>query len=104
MNTAEELGASFGFDVTDGAFWTASLDVIRTRIAAVRRTGRRPSHEHHAVHPESRGVRRAVGGEPRYRLDQVWAGLYTQLARTGRHHHDAQGAARAHRARSAHAR
>lgn len=34
MNTAEELGASFGFDVTDGAFWTASLDVIRTRIAA----------------------------------------------------------------------
>ncbi|MEQ1701916.1 MAG: M3 family metallopeptidase, partial [Ilumatobacteraceae bacterium] len=34
MNTAEELGATFGFDVTDGAFWTASLDVIRTRIAA----------------------------------------------------------------------
>lgn len=34
MNTAEELGAVFGFDVTDGAFWTASLDVIRQRIAA----------------------------------------------------------------------
>jgi pepF/M3 family oligoendopeptidase len=34
MNTAEELGAVFGFDVTDGAFWTASLDVIRERIAA----------------------------------------------------------------------
>jgi oligoendopeptidase F len=34
MNSAEELGATFGFDVTDGAFWTASLDVIRTRIAA----------------------------------------------------------------------
>ncbi len=34
MNTAEELGAVFGFDVTDGAFWTASLDVIRARIAA----------------------------------------------------------------------
>jgi pepF/M3 family oligoendopeptidase len=34
MNTAEELGAVFGFDITDGAFWTASLDVIRARIAA----------------------------------------------------------------------
>ena len=34
MNTAEELGAVFGFDVTDGAFWTASLDVIRGRIEA----------------------------------------------------------------------
>ena len=34
MNTAEELGAMFGFDVTDGAFWTASVDVIRQRIAA----------------------------------------------------------------------
>ncbi len=33
MNTAEELGRVFGFDVTDGAFWTASLDVIRQRIA-----------------------------------------------------------------------
>ncbi|MFM7252128.1 MAG: oligoendopeptidase F, partial [Ilumatobacteraceae bacterium] len=34
MNTAEELGAVFGFDVTDSAFWTASLDVVRARIAA----------------------------------------------------------------------
>ena len=33
MNSAEELGALFGFDVTDGAFWTASLDVARDRIA-----------------------------------------------------------------------
>ncbi len=32
MDTAEELGAAFGFDVTDEAFWTASLDVIRRRI------------------------------------------------------------------------
>ncbi|MFZ9628799.1 MAG: M3 family oligoendopeptidase [Ilumatobacteraceae bacterium] len=34
IDTAEELGAMFGFDVTDGAFWTASLDVVRSRIAA----------------------------------------------------------------------
>jgi pepF/M3 family oligoendopeptidase len=34
MNTAEELGAVFGFDVSDGAFWTASLDVVRTRMTA----------------------------------------------------------------------
>jgi len=33
MNTAEELAAVFGFDVTDQAFWTASLDVVRARIA-----------------------------------------------------------------------
>ncbi len=32
MDTAEELGAAFDFDVTDEAFWTASLDVIRRRI------------------------------------------------------------------------
>ncbi len=31
---AEELGAAFGLDVTDEAFWTASLDVIRARIDA----------------------------------------------------------------------
>ena len=37
MNTAEELGKVFGFDVTDGAFWTASLDVIRQRIAEYER-------------------------------------------------------------------
>jgi pepF/M3 family oligoendopeptidase len=34
MNTAEEVAAIFGFDVGDGAFWTASLDVLRLRIAA----------------------------------------------------------------------
>ena len=32
MDTAEELGAAFGLDVTDEAFWIASLDVIRGRI------------------------------------------------------------------------
>jgi pepF/M3 family oligoendopeptidase len=32
MNTAEELAAVFGFDVTDEGFWTASLDVLRGRI------------------------------------------------------------------------
>ena len=33
MATAEELGGQFGIDVTDVAFWTASLDVVRQRIA-----------------------------------------------------------------------
>ena len=33
MDTAEELGNAFGIDVTDKAFWTASLDVLRARIA-----------------------------------------------------------------------
>ncbi len=32
MDTAEELGLTFGLDVTDEAFWTASLDVVRARI------------------------------------------------------------------------
>ncbi len=32
MDTAEQLGAAFGLDVTDVAFWTASLDVCRDRI------------------------------------------------------------------------
>jgi oligoendopeptidase F len=32
MNTAEELGAVFGFDVTREAFWTASVDVLRAHI------------------------------------------------------------------------
>jgi len=30
---AEQLGEAFGIDVTDEAFWTASLDVVRGRIA-----------------------------------------------------------------------
>ncbi|MFN6122715.1 MAG: M3 family oligoendopeptidase [Actinomycetes bacterium] len=33
MDTAEQLGQAFGLDVTDEAFWTASLDVIGDRIA-----------------------------------------------------------------------
>ncbi len=33
MNTAEELGALFGLDITSEAFWTASLDVIGDRIS-----------------------------------------------------------------------
>ncbi len=32
MNTAEELAAVFGFDVTNESFWTASLDVLRRHI------------------------------------------------------------------------
>jgi oligoendopeptidase F len=32
MNTAEELGDAFGIDVTGQAFWTASLNVIESRI------------------------------------------------------------------------
>lgn len=37
MDTAEELGAAFGFDITDVGFWTASLDVIRRRISEYER-------------------------------------------------------------------
>ncbi len=33
IDTAEELGGRFGLDVTDPAFWVASLDVCRDRIA-----------------------------------------------------------------------
>jgi oligoendopeptidase F len=33
MDTAEELGNAFGIDVTNESFWTASLDVLRARIA-----------------------------------------------------------------------
>ena len=32
MDTAEELGQAFGIDVTDVAFWTSSLDVLRARM------------------------------------------------------------------------
>jgi pepF/M3 family oligoendopeptidase len=32
MNTAEELGRSFGLDVTDDGFWAASLRVVTDRI------------------------------------------------------------------------
>lgn len=37
MDTAEDLGAAFGLDVTDESFWIASLDVIRARIAEYER-------------------------------------------------------------------
>ncbi len=33
MDSAEQLGEAFGIDVTDEAFWTASLDVIGDRMA-----------------------------------------------------------------------
>ena len=33
MDTAEELGAAFDLDVSEEAFWVASLDVLRARIA-----------------------------------------------------------------------
>ncbi|MEO7372111.1 MAG: oligoendopeptidase F, partial [Ilumatobacteraceae bacterium] len=32
MNTAEELAAVFGFDVSDRSFWDSSLDVVRGHI------------------------------------------------------------------------
>jgi oligoendopeptidase F len=32
MDTAEELGRAFNIDVSDEAFWTASLDVLRARM------------------------------------------------------------------------
>lgn len=32
MDMAEDLGSVFGLDITDVAFWTASLDVLRDRI------------------------------------------------------------------------
>ncbi|MDX2378414.1 MAG: M3 family oligoendopeptidase [Acidimicrobiia bacterium] len=37
MDTAEELGASFGLDVTDPATWSAALDAVRARIAEYER-------------------------------------------------------------------
>ncbi len=33
MNSAEELGASFGLDVTSDEFWLASVEVLRGRVA-----------------------------------------------------------------------
>ncbi|MFM8531679.1 MAG: oligoendopeptidase F, partial [Ilumatobacteraceae bacterium] len=32
MDTAEELGAAFGLDVTSVDFWNASIDVLRRRM------------------------------------------------------------------------
>ena len=34
MNSAEELGSVFGFDVTSSEFWQASIDIIGQRITA----------------------------------------------------------------------
>ena len=42
-----------------------------------------------------------LAGEPRYRVDQVWQGLYEQLAEPGRDDQPAQGAARPARRRAA---
>ena len=42
-----------------------------------------------------------LDGEPRYRLDQVWDGLYDAAGRPVGHHEPAQGAARTPRRRSA---
>jgi pepF/M3 family oligoendopeptidase len=47
MDTAEELASAFGLDVTDEAFWTASLDVVRGRIDDYERL----AAEHPAVVP-----------------------------------------------------
>ena len=33
MDTAEELGRAFDLDVSAEAFWVASLDVLRARMA-----------------------------------------------------------------------
>jgi len=48
MDTAEELGRAFDLDVTDEAFWTASLDVVRARMAnyAELASGVHPAHPH----------------------------------------------------------
>ncbi|HEY3484980.1 MAG TPA: M3 family metallopeptidase, partial [Ilumatobacteraceae bacterium] len=40
MDTAEELAAGFGLDVTDEAFWRASTDVLRSRIDEYERLAR----------------------------------------------------------------
>ena len=53
MNTAEELGAVFGFDVTDEAFWTASLDVVRAAHRQLRRRWPPEACDHDAVRPDA---------------------------------------------------
>ena len=59
MNTAEELGAVFGFDVSDEAFWTASLDVLRGHIDQYTALGRRRVTDV-ALPTEPRRARRAA--------------------------------------------
>ena len=104
MDTAEELGAAFGLDVTDEAFWTASLDVIRARIADYERlaadvrctrssdvtvsdVGADPTSTatgDRRVRRDPRAGRRLLAGEPRYRVDQVWDGCTAACARRPR--------------------
>lgn len=37
MDDAETLGRGFGIDTTDEAFWSASLDVLRSRMSEYER-------------------------------------------------------------------
>ena len=79
MNTAEELGAVFGFDVTDESFWTASLDVVRGHIdqyVALAADGVTTS----LYQPSRIELAELLDGEPRYRVDQIWQGLYQNLS------------------------
>ena len=108
MDTAEELGAAFGLDVTDEAFWTASLDVARApasteyeRLVDDRRSCVTDVAVDHATTSTATSSPTLLAGEPRYRVDQVWQGLYEQLADTGRDDQPAEGAARRARRRPA---
>ena len=83
MDTAEQLGAAFGLDVTDVAFWTSSLDVCRAGIAQYEQPARaraRPSRcrvtalTRYDVTREQ--LADVLDGSPRCRVDQVWSGLY----------------------------
>jgi oligoendopeptidase F len=59
LDDAEELGKAFDLDVTDEAFWTASLDVVRTRMADYGDlAGQVDDHRH----PERPGGTRNVDG------------------------------------------
>ena len=73
---------AFGLDVTDEAFWTASLDVLRGRIAEYERLVAERTRRDRRAPPAtaSTATRSAelLAGEPRYRVDQVWQGLYEQ--------------------------
>ena len=68
------------------AFWTASLDVLRGRIADYEALAAAADPPYPGGVPSRYDVdprRAGVGcwpGEPRYRVDQVWHGLYEQLA------------------------
>ena len=70
----------------DEAFWTASLDVLprphrrSTRALAARWTGRTVM-THAATTPSRDELAELLAGEPRYRVDQVWQGLYAAARR-----------------------